>query len=188
MIMFRRRSIRSATAPASGPSTSAGNREDSQTPPTAAPCAASPFPARVSASVDSATRLSQSPRLDSDVAIHSRRNGLMDSTPPRPVEGDRKFTAPGYPHGAAACGPPARECPDLPEHSRSRHATSWPPRSGRPGQPGPTWLPTWLPTLSFPTLWLPTLWLPTLWPLALWPLAPGGGGRPGRRPGAQRAV
>src|ERR1035438_8761299 len=117
MIMFRRRSIRSATAPASGPSTSAGSREDSQTPLTAAPCAASPFPARLSASVDSATKLSQSPRLDSDVAIHSRRNGLMDSTPLRPVDGDREFTAPGYLHQGAACGPPPRECPDLLAHS-----------------------------------------------------------------------
>src|ERR1022692_3561802 len=98
MIMFKRRSIRSAAAPASGPRTSAGSSEDSQTPPTAAPCAESPFPARASASEVRATRLSQSPRLDSDVAIHSRRNGLMDSTPSCPFDGDRKFTAPGYPH------------------------------------------------------------------------------------------
>src|ERR1017187_9759117 len=98
MIIFKRRSIRSAAAPASGPRTSAGSSEDSQTPPTAAPCAESPFPARASASEVRATRLSQSPRLDSDVAIHSRRNGLMDSTPSCPFDGDRKFTAPGYPH------------------------------------------------------------------------------------------
>ena len=78
--MFSRRSSRSATAPASGPSSSAGSSEVSQTPPTAALCAATPFPARSGASVDSATRLSQSPRLDSEVAIHSRRKGLMDST------------------------------------------------------------------------------------------------------------
>ena len=86
MIMFSRRSIRSATAPASGPSISAGSSEDSQTPPTAAALRGEPA-ARPgsSASVDSATRLSQSPRLDSDVAIHSRRNGLMDSTPSRRV-------------------------------------------------------------------------------------------------------
>src|SRR4249919_2267757 len=93
--MFSRRSSRSATAPASGPSSSAGRREVSQTPPTAAPCAAEPFGARVEARVDSATRLSQSPRLDSDVAIHSRRKGLMDSTLTCAVLAgdDRKFTA-----------------------------------------------------------------------------------------------
>ena len=46
----------------------------------------------------SATRLSQSPRLDSDVAIHSRRKGRMDSTLAFAVlAGDRKFTALGYP-------------------------------------------------------------------------------------------
>ena len=33
------------------------------------------------ASAVRATMLSQSPRLDRDSAIHSRRNGLMDSTP-----------------------------------------------------------------------------------------------------------
>src|ERR1700704_6535921 len=44
-----------------------------------------------------ASRLSQSPRLDRDSAIHSRRKGLMDSTPPRPLrKGDVKFTALGY--------------------------------------------------------------------------------------------
>src|SRR6266480_1206546 len=97
--MFSRRSSRSATAPASGPSSSAGSREVSQTPPTAALCAATPCPARSEARVDSATRLSQSPRLDSDVAIHSRRKGLMDSTlaPAGLVGGDRKLTALGYP-------------------------------------------------------------------------------------------
>ena len=49
--------------------------------------------------MDSATRLSQSPRLDSDVAIHSRRKGLMDSTLTFAVlvGGDRKLTALGYP-------------------------------------------------------------------------------------------
>ena len=45
----------------------------------------------------SASRLSQSPRLDSDVAIHSRRNGLMDSTlTPAVSPGNRKVTALGY--------------------------------------------------------------------------------------------
>ncbi len=81
MIMFSRRSIRSATAPATGPRTRAGSSDDSQTPPTALYWAAAPGPASADASAASATRLSQSPRLDSDVAIHSRRNGLMDSTP-----------------------------------------------------------------------------------------------------------
>ena len=106
--MFSRRSSRSATAPASGPSSSAGSSEVSQTPPTAALCAAAPFPARSRASVDSATRLSQSPRLDSEVAIHSRRKGRMDSTlePVLPVGDDRKFTALGYPSAR-----PPRRCP-----------------------------------------------------------------------------
>src|SRR6266480_1436392 len=96
--MFSRRSSRSATAPASGPSSSAGSREVSQTPPTAAPCAAEPLGARFEARVDSAIRLSQSPRLDSEVAIHSRRNGRIDSTLARALlaGGDRKFTALGY--------------------------------------------------------------------------------------------
>src|SRR6476660_6599360 len=102
MIMFSRRSSRSATAPASGPSKSAGSREVSQTPPTAALCAATPRPARSEARVDSATRLRQSPRLDSDVAIHSRRKGLIESTlaPVALMGGDRKLTALGYPSQA----------------------------------------------------------------------------------------
>jgi hypothetical protein len=63
----------------------------------------------VEARVDSATRLSQSPRLDSDVAIQSRRNGLIDSTLSLELPaGARKFTALGYPprvHRAAfLCG------------------------------------------------------------------------------------
>ena len=96
-IMFIRRSNRSATAPASGPRTSAGSSEVSQTPPTAALCAASPPPASAAASAVSASRLSQSPRLDRDSAIHSLRKGLMDSTPFRPLrKGDAKFTALGY--------------------------------------------------------------------------------------------
>ena len=45
--MVIRRSNRSATAPASGPRISAGSSEVSQTPPTAALCAASPSPASV---------------------------------------------------------------------------------------------------------------------------------------------
>src|SRR6266568_2063809 len=99
VIMVRRRSSRSATAPASGPSSSAGSSDESQTPPTAAPSAAvPPRPARAVASPVSASRLSQSPRLDSDVANHRCRNGLMESTfavPPR--AGNRKFTALEYP-------------------------------------------------------------------------------------------
>jgi hypothetical protein len=79
--MFSRRSSRSATAPASGPRTSAGSSEESQTPPTALYWAADPVPASADASEARATRLSQSPRLDSDIAIHSRRNGRIDSTP-----------------------------------------------------------------------------------------------------------
>src|SRR5215469_7191103 len=97
MIMFIRRSSRSATAPASGPSSSAGSNDVSQTPPTAEAWAATPRLARIVASAVSASRLSQSPRLDRDVAIHRRRNGLMDSTLPLPVSpGNRKVTALGY--------------------------------------------------------------------------------------------
>src|SRR5258708_6037227 len=96
MIMLIRRSSRSATAPASGPSSSAGSSEVSHTPPTAAPWAAPRF-ARVRASVVSASRLSQSPRLDSDVAIHSRRNGPMERRLTGAVSpGNRKVTALGY--------------------------------------------------------------------------------------------
>ena len=82
--------------------------------------------------MDSATRLSQSPRLDSDVAIHSRRKGLMDSTLAFAVlvGGDRKLTALGYPpqarsaafisvsvlrHGHIFPGaPPGSPCPSRP--------------------------------------------------------------------------
>ena len=65
--------------------------------------AAAPLPASERPARSSASRLSQSPRLDSDVAIHSRRNGLMDSTlrPAAPAGGDRKFTALGYRSGLA---------------------------------------------------------------------------------------
>src|SRR6202035_2389249 len=96
--------------PASGPSTRAGSSEDSQTPPTALYWAAAPDPASADASEASATRLSQSPRLDSEVATHRRRNGLMDRTLlPRSREGDRKFTGSGYPHQRGSRGPQARE-------------------------------------------------------------------------------
>src|SRR5215470_13287911 len=97
MIMFIRRSNRSATAPASGPSSSAGSSAVSQTALTAAPCAAIPRLVRIAASAVSASRLSQSPRLDSDVAIHRRLNGLMDSTLTLAAElGSRWVTALGY--------------------------------------------------------------------------------------------
>src|SRR5271165_3251786 len=100
MIMLRRRSNLSATAPASGPKRRAGNSAVSHTPLTAyAPPARPPsFVARN----DSASKLSQSPRLDSDSAIQRRRNGVIDSTPdPRAPKGDLKFTAPGYRPGHA---------------------------------------------------------------------------------------
>src|SRR5258708_31416869 len=95
MIMFSRRSNLSATAPATGPSTSAGSSEVSQTPLTAyAPPLVPPIWA---ARADSASRLSQSPRLASVSATHSRRNGVIDSTlVPWSAKGDLKFTAPGY--------------------------------------------------------------------------------------------
>ena len=103
-IMFVRRSNLSATAPASGPRTSAGSSEVSQTPLTAT---APPLdPPRELARTESASRLSQSPRLDSDSAIQSRRNGLMDNTPPRrSPKGDLRFTAPAYRHCATSARP-----------------------------------------------------------------------------------
>ncbi len=100
MIMLRRRSNLSAIAPASGPKNSAGSSEVSHTPLTA--YRPPVLPPRVLARTESASRLSQSPRLDSESAIHSRRNGRMDSTPPRrPPKGDLMFTAPGYRHRPA---------------------------------------------------------------------------------------
>src|SRR5215469_14552563 len=98
MTMFIRRSNLSATAPASGPSSSAGSSEVSQTPLTAYSPPLPPLLAPISpARNDSARRLSQSPRLDSVRAIHSRLNGVMDSTPGlRAPKGDLKFTALGY--------------------------------------------------------------------------------------------
>ena len=80
-IITIRRSSRSATAPASGPNSSAGSRVTSHTALTAEPLAARPPEASEGASTVSATILSQSPRLDKDNAIHSRRKGLIDSTP-----------------------------------------------------------------------------------------------------------
>ena len=80
-IIMVRRSIRSASAPASGPNSRAGSSVASHTPPTAEPFATAPPEASEGASAVSATMLSQSPRLDRDSAIHSRRNGLIDRTP-----------------------------------------------------------------------------------------------------------
>src|SRR5215467_449014 len=80
-IIVVRRSNRSATAPASGPNSSAGSSVASQTPPTAELLATAPPEVSEGASAVSATMLSQSPRLDRDNALHSARNGLMDSTP-----------------------------------------------------------------------------------------------------------
>src|SRR5215472_18833707 len=109
MIMFIRRSNRSATAPASGPSSSAGSSAVSQTALTAAPCAAIPRLVRIAASAVSASRLSQSPRLDSDVAIHRRLNGLMDSTLTLAVWlGNRNVTALGYRPELVRAGYPDR--------------------------------------------------------------------------------
>ena len=112
-IMVIRRSNRSATAPASGPRISAGSSEVSQTPPTARALRRGRRPASAEASAVSASRLSQSPRLDSDSAIHSLRNGLMDSTPLPPLrrEGDVKFTALGYRQRCLSCGRQARRRP-----------------------------------------------------------------------------
>src|SRR5580698_2122257 len=111
-IIVVRRSNRSASAPAIGPSSSAGSSETTMTPlidevfASVLPCVTAGASA-ISASMDS-----QSPRLDSDSAIHRLRNGLMDSTPSperarlaRRVGGSpglalrgvvRKFTALGY--------------------------------------------------------------------------------------------
>src|SRR5215472_5914313 len=95
MIMFVRRSNLSATAPASGHSTRAGSSELSHTPLTA--YTPPLFPPMSPARDDSAIRASQSPRLDSVSATHSRRNDLIASTPAlRTPKGDRKFTALGY--------------------------------------------------------------------------------------------
>ena len=80
-IITSRGSIRSATAPASGPNSKAGSSVASHTPPTAEALATGPPDVSEGASTVSARMLSQSPRLDRDSAIHSRRNGLMERTP-----------------------------------------------------------------------------------------------------------
>src|ERR1700722_17378493 len=112
-IIVVRRSNRSASAPAIGPSSSAGSSVTTQTPLIDAVLASVLPCVPDGASASSARIDSQSPRLDSDSAIHSRRNGLIDSTPSperarlaRRVGGPspglalrgvvRKFTALGY--------------------------------------------------------------------------------------------
>src|ERR1700685_3857733 len=112
-IIVVRRSNRSASAPATGPSSSAGSSVTTQTPLIDAvlarllPCVTD------GASASSARIDSQSPRLDSDNAIHRARNGLTASPPSRgrarlarrlggaspglALRGaERKFTALGY--------------------------------------------------------------------------------------------
>src|ERR1700761_3602465 len=80
--MVTRRSSRSASAPAIGPSSSAGSSVTTQTPliddvlARLLPCVTD------GASATSARIDSQSPRLDSDSAIHNARKGRIDSTPP----------------------------------------------------------------------------------------------------------
>ena len=104
-IIMVRRSIRSASAPASGPNSNAGSSVASHTPPTAEPFATAPPEASEGASAVSATMLSQSPRLDRDSAIHSRRNGLIDRTPGSRAWWRRAAPLPGFPRSASpSCG------------------------------------------------------------------------------------
>src|SRR5580693_5417120 len=80
-IIVVRRSNRSASAPAIGPSSSAGSSVTTQTPLIEA-VLASVLPCVTDGASASSARIdSQSPRLDSDSAIHRARKGLMDSTP-----------------------------------------------------------------------------------------------------------
>ena len=108
-IIVIRRSSRSATAPASGPNSSAGSSVTSHTPPTAEPLAARPPVASEGASTVSATMLSQSPRLDRDSAIHSRRNGLIESTPGSRAGWRRAAPSPSFPRSAPPLSGPARK-------------------------------------------------------------------------------
>src|SRR5580693_1223691 len=134
IIMFSRRSNLSATAPASGPKISAGSSEVSQTPLTA--YAPPLVPPSFTASVDSASRLSQSPRLDSVSAIHRRRNGVIDSTPvPRAPKGDLKFTAPGYRPGQGRVADRANLPPS--HHGNSNGNGAGPAGPASPGTPVP---------------------------------------------------
>ena len=77
-----RRWNQSASAPATGPRSSAGSSVTTQTPPLARVFARLlPF-VTDGASQSSARIDSQSPRLDNDSAIHSERKGAMERTPP----------------------------------------------------------------------------------------------------------
>ena len=109
MIIVIRRSSRSATAPASGPNSSAGSSVASHTPLTAEPLAAGPPDVSDGASTVSATMLSQSPRLDRDSAIHSRRNGLMERTPGSRAWWRRAAPRPSCPRSAPPLGAAARK-------------------------------------------------------------------------------
>src|ERR1700722_16035930 len=118
-IIVVRRSNRSASAPAIGPSSSAGSSETTMTPLIDEVFARVLPGVTAGASAISARSDSQSPRLDSDSAIHRLRNGLIESTPaPSPERArlarrlggaslglalrgaERKFTALGYRFGA----------------------------------------------------------------------------------------
>src|SRR4051794_26125543 len=83
-----RRSNRSAKAPASGPSTIAGSRRKSSTPPRAKLAAANPSTRDVAVAVI-ARNPNQSPKLDSDIDSQSLRKSLTRSTArslaPRPT-------------------------------------------------------------------------------------------------------
>ena len=109
MIITIRRSSRSATAPASGPNSSAGSSVTSHTALTAEPLAAGPPDVSDGASTVSATMLSQSPRLDRDSAIHSRRNGLMERTPGSRAWWRRAAPRPSCPRSAPPLGAAARK-------------------------------------------------------------------------------
>src|SRR5208337_2869824 len=109
MIITIRRSSRSATAPASGPNSSAGSSVTSHTALTAEPLAAGPPDASEGASTVSATMLSQSPRLDRDSAIHSRRNGLMERTPGSRAWLRRAAPFPSFPRPAPPLAGAARK-------------------------------------------------------------------------------
>src|SRR5690606_22079501 len=81
MTIVGRRSNRSAIAPASGPSRIAGSIFATKTPPMARLCVWKPAPAvRLPARAVSAMMLSQSPRLQTAIAVHNLRNGAWAST------------------------------------------------------------------------------------------------------------
>src|SRR5579875_3789181 len=123
MIMVIRRSSRSAIAPASGPKSSAGSSVTIQTPLTAA--APVPFPESEGASAVSATMDSQSPRLDSDRAVHSRRNGLTDRAPP-PREGPAGLEAAGGPKALRPRRLPVSRCGAARKFTALAYRQIWP--------------------------------------------------------------